>query len=85
VFERVGEVIADAWRSTDATVVCGHRPYLPELVDHLVVLCPAVSQAEPWELPLPDTVPTASMTVLHVQQDEHDGRPFSLALEHHAH
>jgi 8-oxo-dGTP diphosphatase len=85
VFERVGEVITDTWRSSEATVVCGHRPYLPELVDHLVEMCPAVSQAEPWSLPLPHTVPTASMTVLHVHQDEHDGHPLALALEYHAH
>ncbi|MFL6180228.1 MAG: NUDIX hydrolase [Actinomycetes bacterium] len=85
VFERVGDVIADTWRSNEATVLCGHRPYLPDLVDHLVQLCPPGSHAEPWDLPLPVTVPTASMTVLHVDQDEHDGHPSSLALEHFTH
>ncbi|HEX5017122.1 MAG TPA: NUDIX domain-containing protein [Actinomycetes bacterium] len=82
-FERLGELVAEAWRSDDPAVLCGHRPFLPQLVDRVVELCPAVPVADPWELPLPDTVPTASMTVLHVHQDEHDGRPSTLAVEHH--
>lgn len=82
-FECAGGLLADAWRTHEATVLCGHRPYLPALVDHLVTMCPAVADAEPWNLPLPDTVRTASMTILHVQQDEHSGQPATLALEHH--
>jgi 8-oxo-dGTP diphosphatase len=85
VFERIGEIVADAWRGQDATVVCGHRPYLPELVDQLERLCPRSPDADPWHLPLPDIVPTASLTVLHVHQDEHSGCPTTLALEHQSH
>ncbi|MEO8106373.1 MAG: histidine phosphatase family protein [Actinomycetes bacterium] len=83
--ERAGELMMDAWRGQEAVVLCGHRPYLPQLVDHLLALCPGIPAADPWEHPLPDTVPTASMTVLHVHQDEHSGEPQTLALEHHAH
>jgi 8-oxo-(d)GTP phosphatase len=81
--ERARGLLADAWRSGDPTVLCGHRPYLPLLVDQLVALSPAAPGAEPWELPLPATVPTASLTVLHLHQDEHTGPPQTLALEHH--
>lgn len=84
-FERVGGVMANTWRSQEATVFCGHRPYLPDLVNHLVELSPAVPDADPWQLPLPDTVHTASMTVLHLHQDEHTGVPQALALEYHPH
>ncbi len=84
-FERVSGILADAWRDHEATVLCGHRPYLPDLVGHLVELCPAAAEADPWEHPLPDTVATGSMTVLHVHQDEHTGVPTALALEHHPH
>ena len=84
-FERVGAIFADAWREFEATVLCGHRPYLPDLVGHLVELCPAAAEADPWEYPLPDTVSTGSMTVLHLHQDEHTGVPTALALEHHPH
>ncbi len=82
--ERGGELLADAWRTTVSMVLCGHRPYLPDLVDHLVELCPGAPSAEPWDHPLPDTMPTASMTVLHVHQDERTGQPTTVALEHHA-
>lgn len=82
-FERCGGLLADAWRTNEATVLCGHRPYLPALVDHLVTECPEAEDADPWDLPLPGTVPTASMTILHVHQDENSGRPTTLALEHH--
>jgi 8-oxo-dGTP diphosphatase len=85
VFERAGQIITDSWRGQVATVLCGHRPYLPDLVERLVALCPPGSAADPWSLPLPDTMPTASMTVLHVHQDEHDGHPLSLALEYFPH
>jgi 8-oxo-dGTP pyrophosphatase MutT (NUDIX family)/phosphohistidine phosphatase SixA len=84
-FERVSGILADAWREHAATVLCGHRPYLPDLVGRLVELCPAAAEADPWEHPLPDTVATGSMTVLHVHQDEHTGVPAALALEHHPH
>ena len=80
--EHVAGLLADAWRTQEATVLCGHRPYLPQIVDHLIELCPALPDADPWAHPLPDIVPTASMTVLHVHQDEHTGRPVTLALEH---
>lgn len=83
--ERAGELLIDAWRGQEGVVLCGHRPYLPQLVDHLVDICPGSTTADPWEYPLPHTVPTASMTVLHVHQDEHTGQPTTLALEHHAH
>ena len=84
-FERADELLAEAWRSQEATVLCGHRPYLPELVDRFVAQCEAAPGAEPWAHPLPDTVHTASMTVLHVHQDEHRGVPVTLAIEHHHH
>jgi len=84
-FARAGGILADAWREQEATVLCGHRPYLPDLVGHLVELCPAAAEADPWEYPLPDTVHTGSLTVLHVHQDEHTGVPTALALEHHPH
>jgi 8-oxo-dGTP diphosphatase len=85
VFERVGAIVADSWRGRTATVVCGHRPYLPAMVEQLERLTPRAPDADPWHLPLPDIVPTASMTVLHVHQDEHSGRPTTLALEHQPH
>ena len=81
--ERAGGLLADAWRTQEPAVLCGHRPYLPVLVDHLVELCPGAPSADPWDHPLPDTMPTASMTVLHVHQDERTGQPVTVALEHH--
>jgi 8-oxo-dGTP pyrophosphatase MutT (NUDIX family)/phosphohistidine phosphatase SixA len=83
--ERARELLMDTWRGAEPVVLCGHRPYLPRLVDFLVDQCPGVPSAEPWEHPLPHTVPTASMTVLHVHQDEHTGQPVTVALEHHTH
>lgn len=83
--ERADELLMDAWRGHEPVVLCGHRPYLPQLVDHLVEQCPGIPSAEPWEHPLPHTMPTASMTVLHVHQDEHSGEPATVALEHHTH
>ena len=82
-FERAAGLIADAWRADESTVLCGHRPYLPDLVDHLTSVCPGLPAADPWDLPLPDTVRTASMTILHVHQDERSGQPVTLAVEHH--
>ncbi|MCZ3389652.1 MAG: NUDIX hydrolase [Actinomycetia bacterium] len=81
--ERVGGLLVEVWRTQEPAVLCGHRPYLPVLVDHLVELCPGVPSADPWDHPLPDTMPTASMTVLHVHQDERTGQPVTVALEHH--
>ncbi|MCZ3385602.1 MAG: NUDIX hydrolase [Actinomycetia bacterium] len=81
--ERAGDLLADGWCTHEAAVLCGHRPYLPALVDHLVELCPGAPSADPWDHPLPDTMPTASMTVLHVHQDERTGQPVTVALEHH--
>ncbi len=80
--ERAAGLLADVWRSHEPAVLCGHRPYLPVLVDHLVELCPGAPSADPWDHPLPDTMPTASMTVLHVHQDERTGQPVTVALEH---
>jgi 8-oxo-dGTP pyrophosphatase MutT (NUDIX family)/phosphohistidine phosphatase SixA len=51
-FERASGLIADAWRTHEATVLCGHRPYLPDLVDHLTSVCPGVPDADPWQLPI---------------------------------
>lgn len=82
-FDRAAGLLVDAWRTQEATVLCGHRPYLPKLVTHLEQVCPGVPDADPWHLPLPDTVRTASMTVMHVHQDEHSGHPMTLAVEHH--
>jgi 8-oxo-dGTP diphosphatase len=81
--QRVSGLLADTWRTGEPAVLCGHRPYLPVLVDHLVALSPVASGADPWDHPLPDTVPTASLTVLHLHQDERTGLPQTLALEHH--
>lgn len=82
---RAGELITDAVRGEEATALCGHRPYLPALVDHLAHLCPPSGGADPWDLPLPDTVPTASLIVLHVHREAEDPpeRMGSLALELH--
>lgn len=66
---RVRELLADAVHSGEATVLCGHRPYLPELVDYLI---------EGTRLSRPqDTVPTASMLVLSATSEG------ITALEHH--
>jgi 8-oxo-dGTP diphosphatase len=81
--DRAGGLLADTWRSGEPTLLCGHRPYLPVLVDHLVELCPGAPAADPWDHPLPDTMSTASFTVLHVHQDERTGQPETVALEHH--
>jgi 8-oxo-dGTP diphosphatase len=82
-FDRAAGLLADAWRTGEATVLCGHRPYLPALVAHLESVSPGLVDAEPWELPLPGTVPTASMTVLHVHETD-TGEPSTVAVEHHA-
>ena len=34
--ERAAGLLADSVRSGQPTVLCGHRPYLPELIDHLL-------------------------------------------------
>lgn len=81
--DRIGGLLADAWRTQESTVLCGHRPYLPAAVDHLVELCPGAPSADPWDHPLPNTMPTASMTVLHVHQDERTSQPVTVALEHY--
>jgi 8-oxo-dGTP diphosphatase len=85
--QRAVELLVDAAKSEEPTALCGHRPYLPALVDLLVSRCPASPTADPWDLPLPDTVPTASLIVLHVHHDASapsaGERMQALALELH--
>jgi 8-oxo-dGTP diphosphatase len=77
VFARTAEILDETLQRQEAALVCGHRPYLPELLDHLVQKYPSIGDAQPWEHPLPETVPTASLTVLHLHQGG------TLAIEHH--
>ena len=75
---RVAGLVADAIRSGEPTLLCGHRPYLPELVDHLL-------EGSTLQGPQ-DAVPVASMIVLHfLSQQEGTGEltHTALALEHH--
>ncbi|HVQ86672.1 MAG TPA: NUDIX domain-containing protein [Actinomycetes bacterium] len=72
--ERVAGLLADAVRNREPTLLCGHRPYLPELVDYLL---------EGTDLVGPhDTVPVGSMIVLY--GIERPGEALTItALEHH--
>ena len=71
--DRAAGLLADAARSGQPTVLCGHRPYLPELIDHLL---------EGSGLTGPrDTVPVGSMVVLHPRPDSTHST--IAALEHH--
>jgi 8-oxo-dGTP diphosphatase len=71
--QRASGLLADAANGRRPTVLCGHRPYLPELLDHLL---------EDSGLTGPqDTVPVASMIVLHTAQG---AKTLTIrALEHH--
>jgi len=70
---RIADLVAHAIDSGQATLLCGHRPYLPHVVDHLL---------EGSELLGPqDTVPVASMIVLHLAAQGQRHRV--VALEHH--
>ncbi len=72
---RVSELLADAVNSGEPTVVCVHRPYLPELIDFLL---------DGTGLTWPhDTVPVASMIVLHSLEAGSGADPAVTALEHH--
>ena len=76
---RVSELLADAVHSEEPTVVCVHRPYLPELVEFLI---------EGTGLTGPhDAVPVASMIVLHTLESRPGSggasSPTVVALEHH--
>ena len=77
--QRISELLADAVHSGEPTVVCVHRPYLPELVEFLI---------EGTGLTGPhDTVPVASMIVLHTLEAPPGSgdapSPTVVALEHH--
>lgn len=70
---RASGLFADGVGHQRVTVLCGHRPYLPDLLNHLL---------EGSGLTGPqDTVPVASMLVLHAHQGD-EGLTVS-ALEHH--
>jgi 8-oxo-dGTP diphosphatase len=70
---RAAGLLADSVRSGQPTLLCGHRPYLPDLLDHLL---------EGSGLTAPhDTVPVGSMIVLHPRADS--ARNTIAALEHH--
>jgi len=71
--ERAAGLLADSVRSEQPTVLCGHRPYLPGLIDHLLV---GSTLTGPH-----DTVPVGSMIVLHPRPD--GPRNTIAALEHH--
>jgi 8-oxo-(d)GTP phosphatase len=59
--ERVALLLAESARSGQPTLLCGHRPSIPALVDHLL---------QNTELHGPhETVPVASMIVLHTHRD----------------
>jgi hypothetical protein len=81
-FEQAGLLLADTWDTGAPTVLCGHRPYLPALVDHLIGCTPPAEDADPWQLPLPETVHTASLTVLHLHLPDPADKPVTLAVEH---
>ncbi len=75
---RAAGLLADTLRSGQPTVLCGHRPYLPELMTHLL-------RGSGLTAPQ-DTVPVASMLVIHgYQQPDDSGSPVQTiqALEHH--
>ncbi|HVQ17597.1 MAG TPA: NUDIX hydrolase [Actinomycetes bacterium] len=72
--QRVAGLLADAAHARQPTVMCGHRPYLPNLVDHLVA---GTGLAVPH-----DTVPPGSMIVLHTTTDINAAQSV-IALEHH--
>jgi 8-oxo-dGTP diphosphatase len=73
--QRVSELLADAVHSGEPTVVCVHRPYLPELVEFLI---DGTGLTGPG-----DTVPVASMIVLHILDSGGASSPTVMALEHH--
>lgn len=67
---RIHDLVAQTLHDNEPTVFCGHRPYLPELIEHLL----AGSGLEGPQ----GTVPVGSMIVLHT-----DPRQHVLAVEHH--
>lgn len=82
---RIAALATDALRRGEATLLCGHRPYLPDVIDHLL---------EGSGLTGPrDTVPVGSMIILHLApQSQSAPQPDSapqrephhvIALEHH--
>jgi 8-oxo-dGTP diphosphatase len=71
--ERAAGLLADSVRSGQPTMLCGHRPYLPDLIDHLL-------EGSGFTAPH-DTVPVGSMIVLHPRPD--GARNTISALEHH--
>lgn len=66
---RATGLLADALRRAEPTVLCGHRPYLPDLLNHLLRGSDLVAPQ--------DTVPTGSMLVIHGLIDD------LVAFEHH--
>jgi 8-oxo-dGTP diphosphatase len=81
--QQVAGLLEDAVRSGEPTVVCVHRPYLPDLIDYLI-------EGTGLERP-PEAVPVGSMVVLHcvaepAREPRGDKRQRALrvvALEHH--
>ncbi|MEO8330590.1 MAG: NUDIX domain-containing protein [Candidatus Nanopelagicales bacterium] len=72
--QRVTALMADAVRAKVPTILCGHRPYLPDLVGRLL---------EGSDLDGPQhTVPVGSNIVLYAVQRS-EGSLTTLAVEHH--
>jgi 8-oxo-dGTP pyrophosphatase MutT (NUDIX family)/phosphohistidine phosphatase SixA len=75
---RVAGLVADALHRDEPTLLCGHRPYLPELVNHLLDGSGITGPQ--------DNVPVGSMIVLHYvarPADDGDLTHAVTALEHH--
>ena len=72
---RASSLLRSTGVSGEATVLCTHRPVIPQVIGHLLEGSGLVGPTE--------TLPTAAMVVLHVSVDELAGTERVLAVETH--